>query len=86
MNLTVGMFEACVAQMDPLRAERILDMAQAAAAVHAKQDWWDALIARAQGAKRAVAQAGGFMFNGAAVSFDGLFRRLSSAIGGGVSN
>lgn len=86
MNLTVGMFEACVAEMDSLRAERILDMAQAVASVHQNQGWWDALIARAQGVTRVAAQATGWAYNGTAVSFDGLFRRLASALGSGVSN
>lgn len=85
MSLTVGMFEACVAEMGSLRASRILDGAQAAQGAQAGQDWWDSLLERAQGAGRATAQVAGFSLNGIAMGFDRLKTQLGRLLGGGLS-
>lgn len=88
--MTIGLFERYAEEMDSLRAERLLDAAQAATAQHQKEPWWDALAERARGVPsqsvEPVAQDDKFMFNDKHVSFDALFTQLSRALGGGVSH
>lgn len=79
-------FECHVQQIEPLRAERLLDAAAAATAMHRKKDWWDDLLARARGVVREVVERAGplFTFNGRAVNTsDGLRREFGQHVSGG---
>lgn len=94
--MTVSEIQAYADQMPPLRAEWLLDLAQAATypttlrfAPDAAQTWWDALMSTAGGAAQAttaaVRQATGFTLNGMAMGFDALAQQISKMLGGGVS-
>lgn len=56
------LFVAHTTHLDALRASRLLDAAQAAAAVNAPSSWWDALIARARGVAVEMVRRAGPMF------------------------
>jgi hypothetical protein len=84
------MFTAMVREMEPIRAERMLDAATAALAPHHKQTWWDDLLARARGVavdlvKRAEPL---FSFNGRAVNSSAALRHEfgQHVSGGGVES
>lgn len=91
MHMTVGLFEAFVAEMQSIEAERVLDMARASVAQFQKSDWWDTLSRQAHGDRPSSAAAAstgaalGFVFNGTPMSFDALHANLARAIPGGVS-
>jgi hypothetical protein len=89
-SMPTDLFMAYVDQMPRLRAERLLDAAQAALAEHHKPEWWDAQLAAARG----DAQEGGtttgrpsspFRFNGQPISAQELKRELASSLGAGFS-
>jgi hypothetical protein len=80
------MFAAHVREMESIGAERILDAAQAAAAVHAGREWWDKMLARARGvaveAVRRVVPL--FTWNGRGInSSAGLRKAFSEGVTGG---
>lgn len=94
MSMTWGEFRRWVAEMDALRAESMLDAAQAASVPHytdeGRRGWYDQMIARSLGdggraQDEAPSVATGFTFNGTPMSFDSLRDALGSALGGGVS-
>jgi hypothetical protein len=64
------MFVAHCDQLEAIRAERLLDAAQAATAQFQKQSWWDGLLASARGVVRDVAEKlePMFVWNGRALN------------------
>jgi hypothetical protein len=74
------MFSRHVRELDRLKAERLLDAAQAATAQFQKAEWWDGMLARARGvASEIVAKVGPlFTFNGHAINTSGGLRRAFS--------
>ena len=81
-----GVFESYERNMEPLRAERMLDAATAATAQFQKTDWWEGLLARARGAAAEVARRAAplFTWNGAPVnSSQGLRRKFAEGVTGG---
>ncbi len=81
-----GVFEAYEAQLEPLRAERVLDAAQAASAIHAGREWWESMLARARGVVHEVVRRAFPMFtwNGAPVNSSASLRqRFEQGVTGG---
>jgi hypothetical protein len=94
--MTLGELMAYADEMEPLRAEWMLDAAQVAAypttmqfSPDAAGAWWDALATAARGGVAATVSAakhvGGFMLNGVSTTFESLSAQLSRMLGGGVS-
>jgi hypothetical protein len=72
-----GVFEAYEAQLEPLRAERLLDAAQAASAHLAGRAWWDRMVAAANGIVSEVRERARvlFTFNGRPIGTSGGLRQ-----------
>lgn len=95
LNMTNCLFDAHVAMMESVRAERVLDMAQAAAyplyvrhSPRHAQKWWQGLmhdvnavfVGTARGSMKRGAM---FTFNGMSVGISTLRTKLSAALGQG---
>jgi hypothetical protein len=79
------MFTAHTRRMDALRAERLLDAAQAATAHYAGREWWDSTLAAARGVVAEVVRRTGplFTWNGQGVnSSNGLRQRFAQHVTG----
>lgn len=84
--MPAGLFEAYEARLEPLRAERVLDAAQAATAMHAGKDWWESMLARARGVVREATERARvlFTFNGRPIgTSNGLRRAFGEHVTGG---
>jgi hypothetical protein len=80
------MFIAHVQQLEVIRAERLLDAAQAALAQSQPQSWWDTMIAAARGVAVEVVKRAGplFTWNGQSINTsDGLRKAFSEGVTGG---
>lgn len=89
MQMPHPMFVAHVTQLEPLRAERLLDAAQAASVPHMGKEaagWFERLTAQARGMAAEVVKRAFPMFtwNGAAVNTShGLRQRFAASVSGG---
>jgi hypothetical protein len=83
------LFAAIVREMEPIRAERLLDAAQAASVPHMGKEaarWWDRTVAAARGLAREIVERAGplFTWNGSAVnSSQGLRQKFAEGVTGG---
>jgi hypothetical protein len=84
--MPAGLFEAYEAQLEPLRAGRLLDAAQAATAQYAGKDWWDRMVETARGLAREATERARvlFTFNGRPIgTSNGLRRAFGAHVTGG---
>jgi hypothetical protein len=95
-QMTRSEIAAYAEEMEPLRAEGMLDAAQVAIypstmqfAPDTAQAWWRGLAEAAAGAAMATADVArsvtGFVFNNVAVTFDQLKAKAASMLGGGLA-
>lgn len=83
------MFVAHRKRLDALKAERLLDAAQAALAQSQPQSWWDTMIAAARGVAVEIVKRAGplFTFNGVGInSSSGLRAKFSESVGARVES
>jgi hypothetical protein len=82
-----GLFEAHLAMLPRLRAEALMDAAEAtAAATYSPEGWWERMAAIAKGAAAQLARRAGplFTWNGKAVNTSsGLRRAFAQGVSGG---
>jgi hypothetical protein len=85
------MFVAHCKRLEPLRAEVLLDAAQAATSVHAPKEWWENLTSTARGGKQSKAATtssgdggdGFFRVNGQPIELGEFKQKLAEGLGGG---
>jgi hypothetical protein len=83
------LFAAIVREMEPIRAERLLDAAQAASVPHMGKEaarWWDRTVAAARGLAREIVERAGplFTFNSRPInSSAGLRAEFNQHVSGG---